>query len=80
MSVVAIVLLVCAVVLVAAAEWPQLTRGMQSRRDVRSTRERERRRAELRVVEGGEHDDFVESVRRDLDQLPVIEEPNDRKR
>jgi hypothetical protein len=42
--------------------------------DARRRRERERRKAKLRVV-SPEDDDFVESVTRDLDSLPTIEEP-----
>jgi hypothetical protein len=42
--------------------------------DARRRRERERRKAKLRVVKTDD-DDFVESVQRDLDALPTIEEP-----
>ncbi len=80
MSILAIVLLSCAVLLVVGAEWPRLAAGMRSRAAERDQRDRDRRRSELHVIEGGDRDDFAESVRRDLDQLPVIEEPNDRKR
>lgn len=81
MSIIAVVLIACAVLVVIGAEWPRLTSGMRSRADVRAHRERERRKSELRVIQGNvDHDDFAESVRRDLEQLPVIEEPNDRKR
>jgi hypothetical protein len=79
-SILAIVLLSCAVLLVVGAEWPRLSAGMRSKAAERDQRERDRRKSELRVIEGGDRDDFAESVRRDLDQLPVIEEPNDRKR
>jgi hypothetical protein len=78
-SVLAVVLVACAVLLVVGAEWPRLTAGLRARSETRVRRERQRRKSELRVIRGGE-DDFAESVRRDLDRLPVIEEPNDRKR
>ena len=79
MSILAIVLIACAVLVVIGAEWPRLTAGLRAREEARAKRERTRRKAELRVV-NGDRDDFAESVRRDLEQLPVIEEPNDRKR
>jgi hypothetical protein len=45
--------------------------------DARRRRDRERRKARLRVVT--EDDDFVESVQRDLDALPTIEEPRSKR-
>jgi hypothetical protein len=45
--------------------------------DARRRRDRERRKAKLRVVT--EDDDFVESVQRDLDALPTIEEPRSKR-
>ena len=45
--------------------------------DARRQRDRERRKAKLRVVTTDD-DDFVESVQRDLDALPTIEEPGRR--
>jgi hypothetical protein len=67
-----IVLLVAAIVLVGVLEWPWLAGvlGAEGRR----RRERERRKANLRVVRDPDPDDFAESVRRDLDRLPTIEE------
>jgi hypothetical protein len=67
-----IVLLAAAVVLVAAVEWPRVAGviGAEGRR----RRERERRKATLRVVRDPDPDDFAASVQRDLDQLPTIEE------
>jgi hypothetical protein len=67
-----IVLLAAAVVLVAAVEWPRVAAalGVEGRR----RRERERRKAALHVVRDPDPDDFAASVRRDLDQLPTIEE------
>jgi len=79
-SIVAVVLIACAVLVVVGAEWPRLTAGLQTRNEVRARRSRTRRKAELRVIHGDGEDDFAESVRRDLDKLPVIEEPNDRTR
>ena len=68
-----IVLLALAVVVVVAAEWSRL-QGLAGG-DARRRRDRERRKAR-RVVEPqlDERDEFVESVRRDLDALPTIEE------
>jgi hypothetical protein len=78
-SILAIVLIACAVLVVIGAEWPRLTGGLRAREEARAKRERTRRKAELRVV-NGDKDDFAESVRRDLDRLPVIEENDDRRR
>ena len=69
-----IALLVAAVVLVVAVEWPRLLAVAGS--DARRKRERARRKATLRVV-SDEHDEkaeFAASVQRDLDRLPTIEE------
>ena len=66
-----IVLLVLAAAVVVAAEWPRLRRAVGT--DARRQRERARRKAKLRVVDT-EDQDFVESVQRDLDSLPTIEE------
>ena len=68
-----IVLLVFGLVVVAAAEWPRMTGVVGA--DARRRREREKRKAKLRVVTSSEDDDFVQSVQRDLDALPTIEEP-----
>ena len=67
-----IVLLALGVLLVAAAEWPRVSGIVGA--DARRKRERARRQSKLRVV-SPEDDDFVESVTRDLDALPTIEEP-----
>lgn len=71
-----IALLACAVLAVVGAEWPRLSArlGVEGRK----RRERERRKANLKVV-GTESDEFAASVRHDLSQLPTIEE-RDRKR
>ena len=62
-----IVLLALGVVVLVAAEWPRVS-------DAVRRRDRERRKAKLRVIKTDD-DDFVESVQRDLDALPTIEEP-----
>lgn len=78
-SILAIVLIACAVLVVIGAEWPRLVSGLRARQAAKARRERTRRKAELRVVHG-DRDDFAESVQRDLDRLPVIEEKDDRRR
>lgn len=69
-------LLACAVAVLVAAEWPRLDRryGAEARR----RRDRERRKANLRVVPT-ESEEFVASVERDLSRLPTIDE-NERRR
>lgn len=65
--------LVVAVGLVVAAEWPRIQRRVGS--EARAQRERERRKATLRVVESeDDSDEFIRSVTRDLERLPTIEE------
>jgi hypothetical protein len=80
-SILAIVLIAAALIVVIGAEWPRLTRGLESRANERAQRERRRRKAELRVIYAEPvRDDFAESVQRDLDSLPVTKEPGDRLR
>lgn len=72
-----IVLLALAVVVVVAVEWPRI--AARTGADARRQRRRERRKAKLRVISSepaptDDHADFVESVRRDLEALPTIEE------
>jgi hypothetical protein len=75
-SVVGIALLVAAIVLLGALEWPRLTRG----RRLAPPRPRgRRRRTHLRVVPDDESDEFARSVERDLANLPTIDE-RDRRR
>jgi hypothetical protein len=72
-SVVWIALLAGAVAVLAAAEWPRLNRriGMEARRG----RERERRKANLKVIRSDESlEEFAASVERDLSRLPTIDE------
>jgi hypothetical protein len=66
-----IALLAAAVIVVIAAEWSRA--GAIVGADARRRRDRERRKAKLRVVRS-EDDEFVASVQRDLDRLPTIEE------
>lgn len=66
-----IVLLAIGVGVVAAAEWPRFERRLGA--DARRLREREKRKATLRVV-SSDDDEFVRSVQADLDALPTIEE------
>jgi hypothetical protein len=75
----AVVLLVSAVLLLVAAEWPRLSGRLGA--DARASRTRRRRKSELTVIHGdGEDDDFAASVERDLANLPVIGERDDRSR
>ena len=72
MSLVWILLLVCAVAVLIAAEWPRLDRwlGVEARRG----RERQRRKASLKVVRSEESlEEFQASVERDLSRLPTID-------
>ena len=71
-----LVLLALGVLVVAAAEWPRVSGVLGA--DARRRRDRERRKAKLRVVRTDD-DDFVESVRRDLDALPTTEEPRSKR-
>lgn len=71
-----VALLAGAVLVLVAAEWPRLSRHLAV--DSRERRSRARRKAKLRVV-SSESDDFVASVKRDLDRLPTIEEQEPRR-
>jgi hypothetical protein len=64
-------LLACAVAALVIAEWPRISAVLGA--EARSRRERARRKPQLKVVRT-DRDDFAESVQRDLDQLPTIEE------
>jgi len=81
-----IALLAAAVAVVIPAEWPRLQERNREQRfgprwsgDARRRREREKRKASLRVVQTTDADDFAASVERDLAQLPTIEERDRRK-
>ena len=71
-------MLAAALVVGIGAEWPRITSLVGA--DARRVRDRKRRKARLKVVRSEdreaapEQDDFEESVRRDLDALPTIEE------
>ena len=78
MGIFALVLLVGAVLLLCAAEWPRLSSLVGA--DARAARSRRRRKASLTVIHGEGDDDFAASVERDLANLPVIEERDDRSR
>jgi len=75
-SPVAIALLVAALALLAAAEWPRLARRTGFKRPARK---RAARRTHLRVVDDDESDEFARSVERDLANLPTIDD-RDRRR
>jgi hypothetical protein len=72
MSPVAIVMLVAAVVLIGAVEWPRLSRKLGV--DGRRLRKRAKRKNRLKVVPSDPDDDFVRAVERDLAALPTIDE------
>ncbi|MFQ5426861.1 MAG: hypothetical protein ACE5EV_07255 [Gaiellales bacterium] len=83
MSPIALVLLVAAVVLVVAAEWPRLSERVGANGIARIRRER--RRARFTVIEGSasDHpeedvaddvDEFAASVQRDLERLPTTDD------
>ena len=72
MSVVGIALLVAAVVLLGAMEWPRLRRSTASGP---KTLRKPKKRSHLRVVrDDDESDEFARSVERDLANLPTIDE------
>ena len=76
---IAIGLLVAAVLVVVAAEWPRLSERIGA--DAWSARSRRRRKEKLTLIRGDEaEDDFVKSVERDLADLPVLDEHEDRPR
>ena len=76
MSIVAVVLLACAVAVLVAAEWPRLEHLVGA--DARRRRDRAKRKANFRVLRS-ESDDFAASVERDLANLPTIEEREERR-
>jgi hypothetical protein len=66
----AILLLVAAAALLGAAEWGRVS----ALADTRRTRDRQRRKSRLHVVDEHVDDDFARSVERDLAALPTIDE------
>jgi hypothetical protein len=81
MSIIALVLLLAAIALVAAAEWPRLAErgGFAGKSMPRRGGKSMRRKGHLRVVNDEPDDDFARSVERDLAALPTIDE-RDRKK
>jgi energy-coupling factor transporter ATP-binding protein EcfA2 len=75
-----IALLAAAIAVVAGAEWQRLERrvGPRVTGEARRRRQRDRRKASLRVVQNPDQDDFAASVERDLANLPTIEETDRR--
>jgi hypothetical protein len=82
-------LLAAAVAVLVAAEWPRLAVHLASGRDGSSVARkpgRRRRRSHLALVEDenmdeisdNEREAFTESVVRDLERLPTIDDHNDR--
>jgi len=80
MSLIALILLLAAIALVVAAEWPRLAErsGLSGRRMPGRRGTSARRKQHLRVVRDEPDDDFARSVERDLAALPTIDE-RDRK-
>ena len=76
MSWLLLALLALAVAVLIGAEWPRLASrfGLEARK----SRERARRKASLRLVQGdetsSEQEKFAASVERDLAQLPTLDE------
>ena len=66
-----IALLAAAIAVLVAAEWPRVTARVGG--ESRARRQRARRKSQLKVVRT-DIDDFEQSVQRDLDRLPTIEE------
>jgi hypothetical protein len=79
-GIVAIVLLACAVLVLVGAEWPRLSNRFGA--PAWAARSRRRRKERLQLIQGQEEgdDEFAKSVERDLANLPVIEERDDRSR
>lgn len=69
-------LLAGAVGVLVLAEWRRIADRLGI--DTRSRRARARRKARFHVVRT-EQDEFAESVQRDLDRLPTVEEQNPRR-
>jgi hypothetical protein len=80
MSLIALVLLLAAIALVVATEWPRLAErgGFAGKTMPRRGGNSMRRKGHLRVVRNEPDDDFARSVERDLAALPTIDE-RDRK-
>lgn len=76
-SLVFIALLAAAIAVLVVAEWPRVSArvGVESR----GRRQRARRKSQLKVVRT-DIDEFEQSVQRDLDRLPTIEEQKPHRR
>ncbi len=81
MSLIALVLLVAAIALLVATEWPRVAErgGFAGKGVPRRGGKGMRRKQHLRVVRDEPDDDFARSVERDLAALPTIDE-RDRKK
>jgi hypothetical protein len=81
MSPIAIALLVAAVVLVVAAEWPRISSraGIPKVSPRAPRRRRSKSKANLQVVRP-DSEDFARSVERDLAALPTIDEQDAKRR
>jgi hypothetical protein len=77
-SIVAVVLLVAAVVLLVAAEWPRIGGRHRASLPLRAPRGRRGRKPQLKVVRS-DSDDFARSVERDLASLPTIDDRDAKK-
>ena len=71
-----IALLACGIAVVIAAEWPRIAGRLGL--EARDRRARARRKSRLKVV-NSESDEFAASVKRDLENLPTIEEHDTRR-
>lgn len=71
-----IALLACGVAVLIGAEWPRIAGRLGL--EARDRRARARRKSKLKVV-GSESDEFAASVKRDLENLPTIEEHDTRR-
>jgi hypothetical protein len=80
-GIIAIVLLACAVVVLIGAEWPRLSERYGEKAWASRARRKQKQRMRLiRGEEAEESDDFAKSVERDLANLPVTGESDDRSR
>jgi hypothetical protein len=78
-GIIAIVLLACAVLVLVGAEWPRLSERFGGR--AWNARARRKQKERLKLIHGEEEEadeEFAKSVERDLANLPVIGERDDR--
>ncbi len=80
MGIFGIVLLTAALLVLVGAEWPRLSARFGA--DARAGRLRRRRKSSLTLIHGEAHedDDFAASVERDLANLPVLGDRDERSR